>query len=163
MPTNLSALPSNLPIPNGRVQFKHGQADTAPSMTQANAGQLLSDGAGGYMQIAYTPTYPCWWLVRGNVMTHGIDGAWCRCDYGIDISPADANGVTRGHQTCMQTYPNSTVEWHTYASSAMFRLNAGIAYTASLSWVYSYSNTQQYHTGPNWLRIIGRIIGEGAI
>jgi hypothetical protein len=162
MPTNLGVLPSDKPIPNGRVQIKRGASDAGVSLTAANVGYVLLDGQGGQMKVSYTPTYPCWWIVRGNVMTHGLDGGWMRSDFAIDISPADADGVTRGFECPMQTY-GGTIEWHTWAGSYMFKLNAGVAYSAYLIWAYSQGYTQQYHCGPAWCRITGRVVGEGAL
>lgn len=164
MPTNLGILPATKPIPGARAQIKRGGADTVVSVTNAVAqGTILSDGAGGDMRIVYTPTYPCYWVVRGNVMTHGIDVIWSRVDYSIRITPADADGVVVGYQCPMQVYANTTVEWRSWAGSYMFKLNPGVAYTAYLAFEYSYGYTQQYHTGPSWLRITGRVVGEGVL
>ena len=163
MPTNLDLLPSNEPIRAGRVQIKRGAVNVAPSVTSANNGQKLNDGTGTPIEIYYTPKYACYWVVRGQMMTHGVDGDWRRCDFGILISPADAEGRTLGYQCCMQTYPNSTVEWRTWSGSFMFKLNPGVAYSAYLTWQYSSGYTQQYHTGPQWIRIIGRVVGEGVV
>jgi|tagenome__1003787_1003787.scaffolds.fasta_scaffold20741469_3 hypothetical protein len=164
MPTNLGALPSDKPIPNARCQFKRGAADTTVDVSNVvAAGTRLSDGAGGFMQISYTPTYPCYWVIRGNVMTHGVDAIWSRIDFGIRIAPNDADGVVTGVSCPTQVYANSTVEWHSWAASYMFRLNAGVAYTATLTFEYSWGYTQRYHTGPNWIRITGRAVGEGVL
>jgi hypothetical protein len=163
-PINLAALPSNQPAPTPLVQIKRGVADTAVNVNNTVAyGTKLSDGSGGFMQISVTPTYNCWWVVRANVMSHGIDYGWERWDWGIMISPADAEGVTLGAQRCMQTYPNSTVEWRTASASYCFRLNAGVAYTAYLTHQNSSGYTQAYHTGPRWVRIMGRLVSEGVL
>lgn len=162
MPTNLGALPTTAPFPGARAQIKRGAADTTVNVSnQTPQGTILSDGAGGDMRIVFTPTYPCWWVVRGNVMSHGVDAVWSRVDYSIRITPADAEGVVVGFQCPMQVYANSTVEWRSWSSSYMFKLNAVIAYTAYLAFEYSYGWTQRYHTGPNWLRIMGRAVGQG--
>jgi len=165
MPTNLGDLPTNKPLPNARCQMKRGGADATVQIgggLVAN-GAILTDGAGGDMRIVYTPTYPCYWVVRGNVMTHGVDVVWSRCDFGIRITPADADGTALGVQCPMQVYGNSVVEWRSWSGSYMFKLSAGVAYTAYLTFEYSYGWYQRYHTGPNWLRITGRVVGEGVV
>lgn len=163
MPTNLGDLPTNVPLKNGRIQIKRGGADVGVNYSNANSGQKITDSAGGFMEIYYTPNYPCWWIVHSNVMSHGYpDGAgWRRWDHIISLSPADAFGITTGHQCPHQNYDNSTVEWRTVGSSAAFKLNPGIAYTASLLTAYCSAGTIQLHTGPQWCRIVGRIVGEG--
>ena len=165
MPTPLAILPTNKPLSNGRVQIKRGVADTAVTVSNANSGQKISDGAGGFIQISYTPVYPCWWIVHSNIMSHGYpDGAgWRRWDHQICITPADALGVTMGYQCPHQNYDNSTVEWRTVAGSCSFSLLAGTAYTAYLTTSYLSAGNLQYHTGPQWVRIVGRIVGEGVV
>lgn len=163
-PITLGVLPSNLPLPNQRVQIKRGQADGAPEVSNLIAsGTKLSDGAGGYMEISYTPRYDCCWLVRSNVMWHGVDGGWQRVDHGIILSPADFDGVTNGHTRCMLVYNNTVVEWRTAACSAMFRLRAGVAYTASLQFIYSSGYWQRYHHGFPYTRLFGVVLGEGEV
>lgn len=162
-PTNLGVLPANTPLRNGKVQIKRGAADTVVNVSSANNGQKISDGAGGFMEIYFTPVYTCWWIVCSNIMSHGYpDGvAWRRWDHSIHITPADALGVTLGHQCPHQNYDNGTVEWRTVSSSCAFKLNPGTAYTAYLASEYTSAGTVQYHTGPLWVRIVGRIVGEG--
>jgi hypothetical protein len=163
-PVNLGALPSNLPVPNQRVQIKRGVSDSAQTVSNlVAAGTKLSDGAGGFMEISYTPRYNCYWLVRCNSIWHGVSGGWQRCDHGIYITPADLDGVTQGHQRPMALYDNTTVEWRTAAVSHMFRLAAGIAYTAYMAFAYSSGYYQQYWTGPQFTRIFGVVLGEGEV
>ena len=163
-PINLGTLPSNLPLPNQRVQIKRGVVDSAPQVSNlVTYGSKLSDGAGGFMEISYTPRYDCRWLVRSNTMWHGVSGGWQRADHGIMISPADADGVIYGHRRCMLHYDNTTVEWRTASVSAMFRLTAGIAYTAYLAFTYSSGYWQAYHTGKPYTRIFGVVLGEGEL
>ena len=70
MPTNLSHLPSNLPVPNNRVQIKRGVGEMAVNFNTATAaGTIVPDNAGGNMQISYTPRYQCYWIV--HTMRHG--------------------------------------------------------------------------------------------
>jgi hypothetical protein len=163
-PTALGLLPSNLPIPNQQVQIKRGASgvDLGVNNTIAS-GTKLQDGVGGLMQISYTPRYPCYWLVRANSIWRGYDGGWQRCDHGIYVTPADLDGVTFGHQRCVNCYDQNVVQWRTHASSCMFRLAAGITYTAYLAFVYSSGYNQQYHGGTGWHRIFGVVLGEGEV
>ena len=165
MPTNLGVLPSDKPIPGNRIQIKRGAADIAPAVSNANNGQKYIDGGGGYMEIYYTPLYPCYWIVKSNVMAHGVaDGAgWRRWDHSIYISPADADGISQGVQCPHQLYDQTTVEWRSVSATCLFRLNAGIAYTAYLATSYVSAGSAHYHTGGIWTRIIGRIVGEGTL
>ena len=164
-PTNLADLPSNQPIPNGRVQIKRGVgADGAVNFnTGTAAGTKFPDNAGGFIQISYTPTVPCFWIVHSNVMGHGYaDGSgWRRWDHTIRITPADADGIAVGCQCPHELYDNTTVEWRTIAGSALFRLNAGVAYTAYLAHEYLSAGTAVLYIGQIWSRIVGRIVGEG--
>jgi hypothetical protein len=164
-PTNLGDLPSNLPFPNQRVQIKRGAVATDQSVSnQIAAGTKLNDGQGGLMEIFYQPRYPCYWLVRGNLICKARadqDNNWRRCDWGLYISPADALGVTLGHSRPTNNYP--TLEWRTCSFSYMFKLNAGITYNAYLAFQYSTGYWQVYHTNYMWHRIFGVVIGEGEI
>lgn len=165
MPTPLAQLPSSEPIPNGRIQIKRGAADTAVNTNNATGNVPISDGAGGIMAIYYTPTAPCFWIVRSNMMAHGYaDGTgWRRWDHGIMITPADADGYTTGFQCPEQLYDQTTVEWRTVSGSFCFRLLPGIRYQAYLANLYVSAGTAQYHTGNMWCRIMGRIVGESAV
>ena len=163
-PTNLGALPSELPLPNQRVQIKRGQADGAQQVSNLiTPGTKMTDGAGGFMEISYTPRYNCYWLVRSNTAWHGISGGWQRCDHAIYISPADLDGITMGSQHAMDLYDNTTVEWRTASCSTMFRLAAGIAYTAYLAFQYSSGYYQAYLSNKQYHRIFGVVLGEGEI
>ena len=163
-PVNLGALPSELPVPNQRVQIKRGAGDGAHTVWNGIAANTkMTDGAGGVMDISYTPRYDCYWLVRTNTAWHGLSGGWQRCDHGIYISPADLDGVNLGHQHPMDCYDNTVVEWRTASGSHMFRLAAGITYTASLVFVYSSGYYQQYLSNSQYHRILGVVLGEGEV
>jgi hypothetical protein len=166
-PTSLGALPSSLPFPNQRVQIKRGAA--AVDLTVSNqvaAGTKLTDGSGGPMEISYQPLYACYWLVRSNSIWRGrsdSDANWRRVDHSIRISPADADGVTVGHQRPATVYPSGTVQWRTFSCSYMFRLAAGVTYTAYMAFEYSSGYWQEYHAGAGYHRILGVVIGEGEV
>lgn len=158
--TNLGALASNVPVLNGLCQVKRGGADT---MQNAVVNGGLYDGVGGDMRITFTPTAFCAWIVKANVIAHGLsDGVgWRRWDLGINITPADANGYVQGFYSPSQVYDMSTVEWRTMNAQAMFLLDPGVAYTAYLVTTSVSGGTVQYHTGPQWLRLVGRVAAEG--
>jgi hypothetical protein len=164
-PTNLAALPSNQPIPNGRVQIKRGAADTIFGLGFTQDPQPIPDGGGGFMQISYTPRYPCYWVVHCNIMAHGnaAGGGWRTFQFSIHISPNDADGVSETAGGSLPVYDNTTVEWRTASVGAMFRLNAGTAYTAILYFDDVSSSNVGMHTGNMWCRIMGRIVGEGVL
>jgi hypothetical protein len=164
-PTNLGDLPSNLPVPNQRVQIKRGAAvGTVVVNNTLPQGTKMTDGAGGNMEINYTPRYECRWLVRANAAWHGVNGGWQRCDYGIGISPADLDGISvPAHATPMYLYDNTTVEWRTWGATFMFRLAAGITYTAYMCFWYSSGYNQRYLCNPGYHRIIGVVLGEGEV
>lgn len=163
MPTNLGTLVSNKPLSTGKVQVKRGATEGAITLfNTTTSGTKLGDGVGGNMEISYTPTYPCYWAVHSNVMAHGHADSvgWRRWDHGIMISPADADGVTTGFVCPHQVYDLTTVEWRSVGGSYTFRLNAGIKYTAYLAHIYLNAGRIHYYAGPQWLRIVGRIVGE---
>lgn len=165
MPTNLGVLPANQPVTNGRVQIKRGAVETVwQSNTGTPFGSGITDGAGTLMGITYTPKYSCTWIVKTNVMAHGLpDGiGWRRWDHSIFITPADANGITEGFRCPHQVYDNTTVEWRTVAGGFAFRLNANVTYTAYIGHGYLSAGTIDVYTGPLWCRIVGRVVGEGS-
>src|SRR4051812_12468450 len=130
MPTTFGRLPSDKPLPNGKVQMRRGAVDGSATVSNANSGQKIIDNGGGAMEIFYSPAYPCYWVIHSNIMAHGYpDGAgWRRWDHCIMLTPADADGIQVGAQCPHQLYDNTSVEWRTVAASAMFRLDAGVAY-----------------------------------
>ena len=165
MPANLADLPSNQPIPNARCQFKTGiwNGQTNVTNTISNI-QIPDDGLGNsFMEISYTPRYPCLWVVRSNSIWCGISGGWQRVDHTIQINPADADGQVVGGQTIAEVYDNTTVGWCPFPCHAAFRLNAGIAYKAYMAFGYSSGGVQALYYGPEYLRLMGRVVGEGVI
>ena len=163
-PTALGVLPSDKPIPNGRVQFKWGAHSGAEKWVNAgHSGLKLDDGGGGWMQITYTPDYACWWDVRGNIMFRSVDGSgpWQRVDFNIVITPADADGRTQGHQVAAEVAPG--VGWNGYVASGTFKLSPGVAYTAYLASGYSSGGTSAWYVSWDYTRLIGRVVGEGVL
>ena len=155
MPTALGALPSNKPIPNQRVQVALGVAEAVNHWVAGDAGTGLPN-----MGISYTPTYPCWWVVRANQIVSAVNGGWNRWDYGIYLSPADLDGQFRTYVVC-DVYDSGTVGWLSYAGCASFRLAANTTYTAYLAAGFSSGGVQQTYGGSAYSRLIGVIHGEG--
>jgi hypothetical protein len=159
MPTALGALPSTQPIPNGRVQVKVAAITGSEAwMDASNNGQKLFDGGSGAMEVAYTPIYPCYWVVRSNLITRGIAGGWQRWHYDIKLSQPDRVGfqVTR-----VATQNHESVGWCAFAGAAIFRLAAGVAYTCALHAGYSSGGTQAWYCSNEYSRLIGRVVSEG--
>lgn len=167
MPTALATLPSNRPIPNGRVQILRGVGGHGFNFTSAAYGEIIDTINSVRTEIQYTPTYPCFWVVKGNLAWQGASGlsggVWNRNDMQVAITPADADGRTSGAQCPMEVFDSGTVLYVTWSLSSMFRLSAGTAYTAYLSFVYSSGNTAQCFLGQKYSRILGKVIGEGRI
>jgi hypothetical protein len=161
MPTNLGDLYANRPVPNGKIQIKRGVEGSVDVANITPYGTKLSDGAGGFYEISYTPTYACYWVVRANVMAHQATGnVWQRWDYRLNITPADADGATG--ITCIAEL-HTSLSWRTFVTNARFRLNPGIAYTAFLTHQYSTGDWHRYHTNGLYTRLVGRIVGEGTL
>ena len=161
MPTNFADLPTNKPIPNGKVQFKRGTSDTSPTVNTSTAAGTV---------LAQTPTistgvveYPCLWVVRANVMCDagGVAGGWRRWDWGLRISPADVNGEVLGKLCCCQVH--ESVAWRTYHTQHIFRLAAGTSYSCSITHERMSAVSARYHTGPLWYRIMGRMVMMGVL
>ena len=155
MPTALGALPSNKPIPNGRVQVNLGPADAPNHWTAADAGIAL-------LGISVTPDYPCWWVIRTNMIVAGVNGGWQRWDYAITCEPADVSGLGSTKVVC-DVYDSGTVGWLAYAGLATFRLAAGTAYTSYVRSGYSSGGTQQTWAGSLYSRMVGVTHGEGVV
>ena len=165
MTTPMGSLPSTMLIP-GSVQIKRGTTSGSRNLTTANYNTALLDTAGNPMAITVTPSLDCFWHTRSNVMHQGAagasGGAWQRIDYVHQISPADADGLVNGIQVCNQVFDSGTVGWKSVNAQCMFRLTGGVAYTCTLVHVFQSGATVQYHTGLNYIRLIGRLVGEGS-
>jgi hypothetical protein len=160
-PTNLGDLPTNLPYPNGSAQVKRGAVDSYTDYTTGIAyGTVFHDGAGGQMRISVTPLYPAFWLTTAEMLWWSPDVAWSRGDFGIRLSPADLDG--RGPTAMARTAVavHHDVPWRRYSGSMMWRLAAGITYTASMTWELSSGFRQEFSTAPLWHQLTGLLVGE---
>ena len=167
MPKALGVLASDQPIPNGRVQLKRAAAAYGVwrVSNQIAEGTVYPDGAGGGMEISVTPSSPCLWIVRANVMIRGAPGncpGWFRVDWQIRLSPADLDGLNQ-HVGTTHVYDGNVVSYRTFAGGTCFRLDGGQAYKASLTHGYSDGYYQDVYIAPDVTRLIGRTVGEGVL
>lgn len=158
-PTNLRDLPSSQPAPTGLCQLKQGQG---VGVTYSNAAQYqtITDGAGNPMQIQITPTRPGWWVVRGETIWVANDAAWYYFTWYLSISPTDADGWSADYNhMCQHSYQG----WMQSCIDTVWRLNAGVAYTARMNWGYSQGGSQQMYSGSTYTSLMGEFIGEGVL
>jgi hypothetical protein len=113
----------------------------------------FSDGPGsaGYMRLSYTPPVDAWWEVNGEIGLLACDTAAYVYGYGvINLTPADADGYRGNSMVCMQHQQVNQFENRKMYS--LFKLTAGVAYTADLGYSPS-SGTWRYYCGPAQLSL----------
>ena len=104
-----------------------------------------------YMQIGYTPPVNAWWEVTGNMaIVQKLDAAYSYAYGGITISPADADGYATAQQ--LITQHSSVQQFESRHVSRLFKLTAGVPYTATL-FISPAAGTWSYYCGPNHLFI----------
>lgn len=158
-PINLADLPSNQPAPTGLCQIKRGAGSSIGLNNQYGQGTPLTDGTSP-MQISITPQRPGWWVVRAETIWNQVDALWMYFTWYVGLSPADADGFSQAwNHTCQ----HSAQSWQESCIDVVFRLNAGVAYTAGMFWGYSQGYNQQYFAGVDYHFIMGEFVGEGAI
>ena len=163
-PVNLGQLPTDQPAPLGQGQVKPGVTDGTTNYNNTSPnGYPLTDapsGGGNPMRLSLTPQYDCWWRVTAlGIWTTG-DAAWTRADWGIDLAPADADGYSR---TTSPVWMHSATSWEHSRCTALFRLKAGIVYTATAVWISSDGYGHQVWNGSTYWSITGHTIAEGRI
>lgn len=155
-PVNLGDLPSNQPAPTGLCQIKLGQAGGV-NYSSAAQYQPIGDGAGGQMSISITPSRPGWWVVRGQTIWLALDAAWYYFCWYLNIVPTDADGWSSDYNhMCQHSYQG----WMQSCIDTVWRLNAGVAYTARMYWGYSQAGTQQMYGAYPYTSLMGEFIGE---
>ncbi len=164
-PVNLANLPSNSPLLLGRVQVKTaGATGGGSNYNNTISARPLTDApslGGNPMRIAVTPQYDCWWRVTAYSIWLSTDAVWSRADWGIDLSPADANGYSRTQ--CLQ-WLHSATQWMHSHCTALYRLSANIAYTATMMWIASPSGyNQQTYNHSTYMSIQGHTFSEGRL
>ena len=125
-------------------------------MALASYGVLHADAAKTVlMQITYTPNVNVWWDIYGVIGLLRKDDAAYHYIYGaVILSPADADGATGAHHMVTQHSQVQVFEGRTL--TRMFKLNAGVPYTASLQMTGGSGGGWSYYQGPNHLWLQGK-------
>lgn len=118
----------------------------------------LSDrtGAGALpMQISFTPLVNAWWEVTGHIgLMTAQSAVYNYAIGGVRLNPADADGSDRVYGYITQHSQVQTLERH--ESTRIFKLNAGVAYTAYLYISPTGGGQWNYYCGPGQLSIQGK-------
>jgi hypothetical protein len=138
------------------VQRKFGAADVYSGQFSASYIPIQDNTGGGaqYMRLTYTPPVDAWWELHGYIGLVVCDSAAYVHAYGtIQLTPADADGYSNAYGTAMQ---HSQVD--TYIPrviNTIYRLNAGVTYTADLGFSIS-SGAWRYYCGKDYLHLFGK-------
>ena len=153
-----AAGPQGPPGPGGaaaNVQRKAGTLAGYVTVAYNNNAGTIDDGSGGRMQIVYTPSVPCWWEVTaqaGNVQK--LDAAYHYLYGWIMLTPADQDGIFQAYHIVMQHAQVNTYEGR--MMKRLFRLAAGVTYTASLVLGQGNGGSWNYYADPGYLWIEGK-------
>lgn len=110
-----------------------------------------SDGAGGLMTLTITPDEDLWWEVTTHMgLVQKISAEYTYAYGTLKLSPADQDGLSAVNSICTQHAQVQTYEVR--QMQRIYRLAAGVTYTASLGWDPAGGNWQ-YHTGAPYLYI----------
>jgi len=118
----------------------------------------IGDGGAGTMTIGFTPAVDCWWEVTGNIGIVQKQDAAYHPAYGVLVlNVADEDGIATVGWRLTQ---HSTVDTDAgRLMNGLFKLKAGIAYTASVginpaggTWRYYQTSTLVYIYGKAWGR-----------
>ena len=117
---------------------------------------MTADAAGAVpIRIAYTPVVDCWWEVTGHIgITQKTDAAYHYAYGAIVINIADANGVIRAHH--LVTQHAQVNQYESRSMTRMFKLVAGVAYTATLVMSGANGGSWAYYRGANHLWLQGK-------
>jgi hypothetical protein len=130
-------------------QYKGGAASTySPNYTTSQ--NPLSDGAGGFMQISYTPTVNCYWEVYGHIgYTQKIDATWGGAYGGLALTPADASGYsaawTLGYGNSAGPAADNRVLQRTYILTANTPYTVNLAFSVSQGTWNIYQDQQYFY------------------
>jgi hypothetical protein len=159
-PVKLGDLPSNQPVPTGKIQFK--LAGPAAAVVCPPNNTIMGDNSGNPMQIAITtpPTRGGWWVIRAENIFSLADGAWYYFAWYVQLSPADADGksIDYAHHRL-----HNALGWQQSCLDTAFKLNANTAYTCAMYFRDRQAGTVYYFTGPEYCYISGEFIAEGSI
>ena len=133
------------------TQRKYGRA----SAYSAGPAGVLGDGAGGTMQLTYTPPVPAWWAISGGVgILQKTDAAYNYIYTYLNLNPADQDGVAGGQ--LIGTQYNGVQTYESHSIRRIYRLAAGRTYSCQLCVGSGSGGTWQYNTDPSLLWIEGQ-------
>jgi hypothetical protein len=157
-PVNLGQLPSDQPPPTGLVQSKRSAAASL-NFTNAVAYVPITDGYGAPMAISITPTRPGWWVIRAETIWLVAEANWYYATWYVNITPTDADGWVNDYNHMSK---HSAQGWQESCLDTVFKLNAGVAYTATMMFGYCNAGTWSVYGG-GFSYIQGEFVGEGAL
>jgi hypothetical protein len=137
------------------VQVKRGVSEAYSGGFTTNY-PVLNDGPGspGVMRLSYTPPVDAWWEVHGEIGIITCQTAAYVYAYGnLTLTPADADGASMNSMLVMQHAQVNMYE--NRKMHALFKLRAGVAYTADLG-ISPANGTWTYYCGPAQLSIEGK-------
>jgi len=162
MPTNFGDLPTNQPAPVAHGSRSFAWVGTSQRVNNTWAvGTPLPNGAGGIYQIAVTPSKRAFWVVEATMLLASPDAVWSQVAFTPRLNPADLDGNVIGNYVYGAVH--ASVPWRTFQSSFPFRLEAGVAYTATMCFEYSSNNNQDYHQHPYHMMLSGVLVGESVV
>jgi hypothetical protein len=160
-PVALGDLPSNEPVPTGRVSLKRGASNSGVVCPPNNS--IMYDGPGSpWPMYVYVDTgsRPGWWIIRAENIFILSDAAWYYFAWYVRLDPPDADGVSieYGHHRL-----HSALGWQQSCIDAAFRLNPNTHYEATMYFRDRQAGTVSYFTGPDYCTIGGEFIAEGSL
>lgn len=130
------------------TQRKRGQSEAYQAIAYNN-GAIIGDGAGGLMQLVYTPPVPVWWVVDGEVgIVYKTDAAYNYLYTWLHLTPGDLDGWTDAFQLGMQH--NQVQAYESRFVRKAWRLAAGVTYTCGIILGGGSGGTWNYHSGNNY-------------
>lgn len=136
------------------TQLLEGANDGYQSFVGGAQVNILADTV-NLLQLQYTPPVDAWWEVSLQVgLVQKVDAAYHQAYAGVLVTPAPASGS--GQAWGARLTQHSTVDTYAFrAVSKLFRLAAGVTYTAQGAWSAD-GGTWQYFQGAGYLWIQGR-------
>ena len=97
------------------------------------------------MQLVLRPSINCWWPVSGEALLKVLDAVWYRANVGLQLSPADVDGVTLMTDGAM--HHSGATDWSHGSPSALWKLAAGTTYTCQMGVAGTSGGTWQHYRG----------------
>jgi len=116
---------------------------------------VINNGAGGLVQISYTPTVDCWWEVTGHISNiHKTDATYSYMYAYIHLNVVDQDGHDAVYMNLTQ---HSAVDTFAFRSGAkLFRLAANTAYTCSLGTTGDNTGSWEYYASRDHIGLSGK-------